>query len=258
MRFSSDRQRRAVFANIFSKSNRFALYVDDKSKRIRSTEYPSIDFKVIPKDTLLPETVENINKSSDVLPESDFSGLETLNFVDKIRFFDHENPFKSIYASGAYLGRGMAGRDFDGLISRTYAVPVDKYERYANKAYGYDHNTPNAEKVLVDDYVKLRREYAANAPIIRIDRKTRDQVGTLAHELGHHIVADSGYIPVGGVQEGAAILYASELGVDDIQKLKDVESVDIEEIEDLLGYSKSLHELKNPSYKKLTKYTGAE
>ena len=96
MMFKSDSQRRACFANLFSKSNRFALYAefkkDDKNQcHIKSDEYPEVDVDVF----VFRKGKKKILEYFNIVPEHDLAYLSNAFIVpyEASGFDDREGEF---------------------------------------------------------------------------------------------------------------------------------------------------------------------
>ena len=70
MRFINDRQRKACFAHMFSRDNRFSLYFDDFTGDVRSDKFGDVAFN-LKSDIPITEAMSFLNK----YPEQDFAGI---------------------------------------------------------------------------------------------------------------------------------------------------------------------------------------
>jgi len=232
VRFKSDSQRKAVFSNIFSGDGKFSLYLDSKSKRVRSTVYPTVDFDLdvsvsgVSKRDARKDAIKFLNYSLDEIPEYDYAGLSRLVLAEDI---NHEG-----------------GSDNHGVLLGSYADRghgIDEFENMVPKDF-----------VSSKEYRRLKKSWLDRFPEIGLksDQSFEEGVDTAAHELGHYIVGESGL----GVDwrkgyecEPPAELYASNItGGKLVYKMTEPER---KKFEDMIDYSEALQKLKNPSIEEL-------
>ena len=90
MNFRSDKQRRAMFANIFSNKNvdnRFALYIDRNVNRLRSDIYPSVDVDIDVNDTVLHDVLRRVSKNEESDDERNLSGINSIRREQLVDYY---------------------------------------------------------------------------------------------------------------------------------------------------------------------------
>jgi hypothetical protein len=222
--------------------------MDPKSKRIRSTLYPQIDFRL---DVSVPgskklnreDALELFNLSLDDIPEYDFSGISSVEFMPSYYRKD------GMRIEGSYLPKELASENFEDLI-----YLYDTEDQSIPKKIMNLRTNPIYEKgIPVRVYETLESEWISDAPRLYFgnDVDSRDKIYKhLAHELGHHILSESGDDVL---SESMAEQYATNLA-GGINK-HNPKGKRFEDINDILAYSERLQELRNPSTKKMMEYS---
>lgn len=250
MKFKSDSQRRACFANM----NKFSLYYDKKSKTVKSNEYPNINLKIVSsvKGITDSDIMQNINSiiAKDIVPEHGFAGVETLS-VEKKDKSDHP-------VTGYYISKDVAGRVFDRMMDMSYKKPRDEYESFANIVHDVEksHDFKKAEKVF-EDYSNMRDKFISESPKIGL-LKSDIEVPSLIGEVGHHLMTESGYDYKGELQEPGEEVFITNVlnGYSGNSVTSFPEGSKLKDAEDLIGFATSVGELKNPSIRRMIIMSG--
>jgi len=181
VKFANDKQRRGFFARL----NKFSLYYDDDSGRVRSTEFPGVDFKLKTDyksgvDSISSEEALKVLSSS---PEEYFSGVETV-----------EVDLKP-------MNRGRLGTYTQHLDKERLNKAIEDIDRrYEWLTKEYNVHDPTRLDFLAEHksnaYDRLARteEKQVDTPVVKIHhfRGLGSQTPRiLAHELGHHIDAET-------------------------------------------------------------------
>jgi len=123
--FRSDKQRRAMFANMFSTRNGFSLYISDDGF-LRSTVYPDVNVELKSKETPpYLDAKDRISKKTreivDVMDSYDEKKLAGLDYIDFTNF-------------GKYHGASYVRR----RANDTIGLPVEINELYMTRNPDYD------------------------------------------------------------------------------------------------------------------------
>jgi hypothetical protein len=246
LKFKSDSQRKAVF----SRMNRFALYVDDKTKRVRSDVYPQVDMTIKPiRGESLSDVVSRVDRFEPYL-----GGVKNIKYgIYGIRGASgtyKRDPSEDLYDDSFEDNPGIGNLYNDAYIN----MLVDKSE------------LKNLPTITIRKMVGRQRRNRETGAIVDID-ENREADATLAHEIGHHLDFTSRTIPFKGAMMGgmpndevSADAIAIELypGYDSsrrFNKLADDEKVrGIQQAE----YAIALKEQRTPSFKELAKYAGED
>ena len=162
IKFVSSNQRKAMFANLFSKcSNRFALYrVKDDPMIVRSTENPQVDM-IVPEDYKFFEFMKQ-------MPDEWYSGLKSVTY----RTDNHGGSYRH-------------ARDIDGARNN-----------FINKNKGLIGQAHWNESTLGDyfdsHFKKKYERLNEDVPNIAVYYNTKNNV--IKHEIAHHLSGEaSGY-----------------------------------------------------------------
>jgi len=240
MKFKSDSQRKAVFSNMFSRYNGFSLYYDEGSGRVRSTDYPSVDFAL---ETNLGtgSSKTDINKALDILgstPDEYYDGLNKVN----VKLTKGKRG-----TSGMYYG---SVDDIDRR--RDYAL--DRY-KYLKENYNFDEDKLNNS--LRKTMNKLDRIEGGSDERPRITIRHMEYGSTpwvLAHEIGHHLdyeVEKPKDVKEPVAEAVAEIIYGS-------RSLRAFPKSQREIGKDRAEYAIALKEAKVDSYDDILKYIGED
>ena len=234
MRFSSDKQRKAAFANMMS------LYYDPESKRIRSTEYPQVDFKLVTRP-----------------------GVDREEFLDRIEEFEpYFGGIERFDLKRKSVPRGRLGTYYKRLTDDDYNTLIEHAEdkkRFLIDEVGVD---PSLVDQAADRYIgDLDKRMEAERPRVIVS-----QVGdlgwgeyyggrrTLAHELGHH--ADFEDRGKGYATEPVADSIAEELT--GVRSKRKYPKSRIEFGKEQAEYAIALQKEKTPSFEELESYVGED
>jgi len=247
MKFANDSQRKALFARLNSFSsvnlsvgNRFALYYD--KGRVRSTEYPQIDFKL--ESNMEPHVgmtdEEEALKVLGAVPEEYWAGVGVVQTKLKPYFRGkggHYRPAASEESADEVLSwklfqEGVMGDEAKEKISKLKELP--EYKRAMEKV---SERTP---LVMISHF----RGMGSETPRI------------VAHELGHHMdheARELGRYDKAFVEPVAD--YAANIIVDGVVRKKyhpHARDFGIQQAE----YAIALKEATTPSYEELEEYAG--
>jgi len=83
MNFRSDKQRKAMFANMvgknsFSNDNKFTLYTDSRVNRLRSDIYPSVDVDIDVNDRVMLDLLGHVSRYDESKDERNLAGLGSI------------------------------------------------------------------------------------------------------------------------------------------------------------------------------------
>lgn len=118
MRFRSDSQRRAVFANMFSRrSNVFSLYFDEFTGDVRSDTIPDVALRL---NANMPiyQAMKVLNK----YPDQDFSGIKKVDLIDDktLKLYDKKADFITAEKVGEDPRRGPLPKVVAGFRGAVY------------------------------------------------------------------------------------------------------------------------------------------
>ena len=245
MRFRSDEQRKAVFSNLFCRgSNRFALYVDPSSKRVRSSEYPEVDFKL----------------------ETDYRpGVDSVTLDEALQVLG-TSPEE--YWSGVNVGqvklkpslRGKGGH-YRPAATEESADEVLRWKLFQEGVMGEEAKEKVEKLKDLDAYKEALGRAKERTPLIMISHfrgMGSETPRIVAHELGHHMdyeARELGRYNKAHVEPTAD--YAANIISGGVVRKKYkpvIKDVGIQHAE----YAIALKEAKTPSYEDLLKYADEE
>jgi hypothetical protein len=99
-----------MFANIFSKDNKFALYLDKKSGMVRSDEYPEV-YMLVQGFGCKPEDVLAYLKD---VPEEDLIGLKRIDAFSPSQFRKH---FPKKFEASCYIDGTCTETDWAPMVN---------------------------------------------------------------------------------------------------------------------------------------------
>jgi len=161
VRFKSDAQRRACFANI----NKFSLYIDKETGNVHSSVYPEVNVEIEPESVIgrrltYKQAVDALGETN----ERDFAGLNKIVMVDNTSigpdvYGEYDRKTKGIIAAVPFIGDPR-----DGYI-----------DKYKDVLGGVSEGVSSNFKKH-DNAMALFDEPDVNSPAV-----------TIRHEIGHHI-----------------------------------------------------------------------